>query len=113
MARVKSIASRKHKKIKLAARGFTQARRQRVKTAKEALMHAGHYAYVGRKLKKRDLRSLWIVRLNAAARENGLKNYNTLISSLKKANIELDRKVLSEIAVKDPATFTQIIDKIK
>lgn len=113
MARVKSIAARRHRKIKSKARGFTQARRRRVKAAKEALMHAGAYAYHGRKLKKRDLRSLWIIRLNAAARANGIKNYNTLISGLKKAKIELDRKVLADIAATDPQTFTNIVSHIK
>lgn len=111
--RVKSIARRRHKKIKLATRGFKQARRTRVKAGKEALLHAGQYAYHGRKLRKRDLRSLWIVRLNAAARENGIKNYNTLISGLKKAGIELDRKILADIAATDPETFKQITSEIK
>lgn len=112
MARVKSIAARRHRKIKKEARGFKQARRKRVKVAKEALLHAGQYAYIGRKLRKRDLRRLWIVRLNAAAREHGL-TYNKLISGLKKAKIELNRKILAEIAVKDPDTFKKIVASIK
>jgi large subunit ribosomal protein L20 len=112
MARTKSIAARRHRKIKKAARGFKQARRTRVRAAKEALLHAGQYAYIGRKLRKRDLKRLWIVRLNAAAREHGL-SYNQLIAGLKKAKIELDRKVLSEIAIKDAKTFKQIVDNIK
>ena len=113
MARVKSIAARRHRKIKKATRGFKQARRTRVKAGKEALMHAGQYAYAGRRLRKRDLRSLWIIRLNAAARENGIKNYNTLIHGLKKANIKLDRKILADIAATDPETFKQIASEIK
>jgi large subunit ribosomal protein L20 len=113
MARVKSIAARRHRKIKSAARGFTQARRTRVKNAKEALMHAGAYAYHGRKLRKRDLRALWIIRLNAAVRANGIKNYNTFIAGLKKASIELDRKVLADIAATDPETFKAIASQIK
>jgi large subunit ribosomal protein L20 len=110
--RIKSTASRKHRKILSKARGFRQARRTRIQTAKEALLHAGQYAYHGRKLKKRDLRSLWIVRLNAAVREEGL-SYSKFINGLKKAKIELDRKVLSEIAVKNPDVFKQIIESIK
>jgi large subunit ribosomal protein L20 len=113
MARVKSIAARRHRKIRAATKGMSHARRRRVKAGKEAAMHAGHYAYVGRKLRKRDLRSVWIVRLNAAARLNGVKNYNTLISGLKNANIEIDRKILADIAVKDPETFKQIASKVK
>lgn len=112
MPRVKSIAARKHRKVKKAARGFKQARRTRVKAAKEALLHAGQYAYIGRKLRKRDLRSLWVKRLNAAAREHGMK-YSEFINKLKKAKIELDRKILAEIAVKDPKTFKKIISAIK
>lgn len=113
MARTKSLAAKRHRKVKKLTKGFKQARRTRVKAGKEALMHAGQYAYHGRRLRKRDLRSLWIVRLNAAARENGIKNYNTLISGLKKANIELDRKILADIAATDPETFKQITSEIK
>lgn len=112
MARVKSPAARRHRKVKKAARGFKQARRTRVKAAKEALLHAGQYAYIGRKLRKRDLRRLWITRLNAAAREHGL-TYGKLIAGLKNAKIELDRKVLAEIAVNDPQTFKRIISEVK
>ena len=112
MARVKSIARRKHTKLRLETRGFRQARRQRVKAGKEALLHAGQYAYHGRKLRKRDLRKLWIMRINAAARVHGL-SYNKLVSGLKKTNIELDRKILADIAVSDPATFEKIISEVK
>lgn len=112
MTRVKSIAARRHRKIKRSARGFKQARSRRVKAAKEALLHAGQYAYVGRKLRKRDLRSLWIKRLNAAAREHGL-NYSQFVAGLKKKNIELDRKILSDIAVNDPGTFAKILQEVK
>lgn len=112
MARVKSPSARRHRKVLSQARGFKQARHSRYKTAHEAVLHAGQYAYDGRKLKKRDLRALWIIRLNAASRENGT-TYNKLISSLKKENIELDRKILAEIAVKDSAAFKQIVDSVK
>ncbi len=112
MARTKSIAARRHRKILKRAKGFKQARSRRVKSAKEALLHAGQYAYIGRRLKKRDLRSLWIVRLNAAARENGMK-YSELIKKLKDNKIELDRKILSDIAVNDPDTFKSIVSELK
>lgn len=112
MARVKSPAQRKHREIRKLAKGFKQARRRRVKPAKEAIQHAGQYAYAGRKLRKRDLRALWIIRLNAAVREEGL-NYNKFIAGLKREKIELDRKILAEIAVKDPATFKEIVSSVK
>lgn len=104
--------STKHKKVKKAATGFRHSRRKRVKTAKEALLHAGQYAYIGRKLRKRDLRSLWIKRLNAAVREHDM-NYSTFINKLKEAKIELDRKVLADIVVNDPDTFEKIVKEIK
>ena len=112
MARVKSTSARRHRKFLKRAKGFKQARRIRIQTAKEALLHAGQYAYHGRKLKKRDLRALWIVRLNAAVREEGL-SYSKFISGLKKAKIELDRKILADIAVNDPSTFKKIVAQIK
>lgn len=112
MARVKSIASRKHRKILKAAKGFKQARRRRFKAAQEAVWHAGQYAYVGRKLRKRDFRKLWITRLSAAAKEAGT-SYSKLIPALKKAKIELDRKILSDLAATDPATFKKIFAELK
>jgi large subunit ribosomal protein L20 len=112
MARVKSIAARKHRKIRKATKGFQAARRKRVKAGKEAMMHAGRYAYVGRKLKKRNLRSLWIVRLNAAVRLEGL-SYSKFIAGLKKEKIEVDRKILADIAVSDPESFKKIVSEVK
>lgn len=112
MARTKSTASRKHRVLLSRARGFKQARRRRIQTAKEALLHAGQYAYEGRKLKKRDLRALWIVRLNAAVRESGL-SYSKFIGQLKKAKVEVDRKILSDIAATDGSTFKKIVDGLK
>jgi large subunit ribosomal protein L20 len=106
--RVKSISAIRHRKILARAKGFRQARRTRIQTAKEAVLHAGAYAYAGRKLKRRDLKSLWIVRINAALREQGV-SYSKFISALKKEKIELDRKVLSEIAFSDPETFKSIV----
>lgn len=106
--RVKSISARRHRKILARAKGFKQARRTRIQTAKEAVLHAGAYAYAGRKLKKRDLRSLWISRINAGAKGEGV-SYSKFIAGLKKEKIELDRKILSEIAVSDLDTFKKII----
>jgi len=110
MARAKSTASRNHRKTLKQAKGFREARRKRIKTAKEAVLHAGQYAYHGRKLRKRDVRALWIMRLNAAARENGTK-YSALMAGLKQAKIEIDRKILAEIAVKNPEVFRKIVEK--
>jgi len=112
MARVKSTAGRKHRVMLARAKGFKQARRRRIQTAKEALLHAGQYAYEGRKNKKRDLRGLWIIRLNAAVREQGI-SYSKFISGLKKNKIEIDRKILSELAISDPNTFKKVVDGVK
>ena len=109
MARVKSIAQRRHRKIKAATKGFKQSRRTRIKAGKEAVLHAGQYAYEGRKNRKRDLRSLWIIRMNAAAREVGV-SYSKLVAGLKKAKIEVDRKILAELAVSDKKTFRKIVE---
>lgn len=111
MARSKSLAARKHRKIKKEAKGFKHARRKRVKNAKEALLHAGQYAYVGRKLKKRNLKSLWIMRINAATREHGMK-YSTFMKAIKDNKIGLNRKMLAETAVNDPAAFKTIVDTV-
>lgn len=112
MARVKSPAQRNHRKTLKAAKGFRNARSRRIKTAKEAVLHAGQYAYIGRKQKKRVLRALWITRLNAAVREHDL-SYSKFINALKKANIEIDRRVLADIAVSDPDTFSKIVTELK
>lgn len=107
--RVKSISSIRHRKMLSRAKGFRQARSRRIQVAKEALVHAGAYAFHGRKLKKRDLRSLWIVRLNAAVRELGI-SYSKFIAGLKKEKIEIDRKILSEVAIEDPKAFKKIVE---
>lgn len=111
MARAKS-KTQKRKKIKKRAKGFTHARRKRVKVAKETLLHAGQYAFISRKRKKRDFKKLWITRINAAARDNGIK-YSELIAGTKEKGIELDRKMLADIAVNDPDAFKEIVSKIK
>ncbi|HZF17396.1 MAG TPA: 50S ribosomal protein L20 [Steroidobacteraceae bacterium] len=114
MARVKRgvTAGRRHKKILGKAKGYYNARRKVFRTAKQAVIKAGQYAYAGRRIKKRDYRALWIARINAAAREHGL-SYSVLINGLKKANLAIDRKVLAEIAVSDPAAFGAIAEKAK
>lgn len=112
MARSKSTASRNHRKTLKAAKGFKFAAKRRIRAAKEAVLHAGQYAYIGRKLRKRDLRRLWITRINAAARANGT-TYARLMSALKKSKVELDRKILSEIASRDPETFAKVVSEIQ
>lgn len=112
MARVKSPRRKRHKELLARAKGFLSARHKRYKVAKEAVLHAGQYAFAGRKLRKRDIRALWIVRLNAAVREHDL-SYSRFISGLKKANIQLDRKTLSEMAISDPETFSKIVTQVK
>lgn len=111
MARITSPRRKRHKKVMKAAKGFKNARSSRYKVAKEAVLHAGQYAYNGRRLKKRDLRALWILRLNAAVREHDL-SYSRFISALKKSNVVIDRKVLSEIAISDPKTFEKIVSQV-
>ncbi len=112
MPRSKSPSAKRHRKIRKQAKGFKHSARKRVRTAKEALLHSGQYAYIGRKLRKRDMRKLWIIRLNAAAREHGL-TYSKLIALLNKNKIEIDRKMLADIAVNDPKTFEKIVSELK
>ena len=106
MVRIKSgiATKKKHRKVLRLAKGYWMTRHKQFKKAKEAVLHAGEYAFAGRKRKKRDFRSLWITRLNAAVRENGL-TYSKFINLLKAKKIELDRKVLSQIALEYPAVF--------
>jgi large subunit ribosomal protein L20 len=112
MARTKSTAARKHRKIMAKARGYKNARSRRVRAAKEALLHAGQYAYAGRRLKKRDMRKLWIIRLNASCREHNM-SYSKFIDMLAKNKIEIDRKILADIAVNDTQGFEEIINSFK
>jgi large subunit ribosomal protein L20 len=111
MSRVKRgvTAHKRHKRLLNAAEGRRGTRSTLIKPAREALLHAMAYAYVGRKQRKRQFRALWIVRLNAAARQNGL-TYAKLINGLKSAGVELDRKILADIAVRDAATFASIAE---
>ena len=114
MARVKSaiITRKKHKKILKQAKGYYGAKHYRFRMAKQAVMKSGMYAYVGRKDKKSNFRKLWITRINAAARMNGL-TYSKLIAGLKKANVTINRKMLAEIAVTDPTAFAKIAETAK
>ena len=114
MARVKRgvQARRRHKKVIGRAKGYYNARRKVFRVAKQAVIKAGQYAYIGRKQKKRNFRSLWITRINAAARINGL-SYSRFMNGLLKAGITLDRKVLADIAVHDAAGFTALTEKAK
>ena len=114
MARVKRgvQAKARHKKVLKQAKGFRGARSRTYKVAKQAVMRAGQYAYRDRRVKKRVFRSFWIVRINAAARDNGI-TYSQLIAGLKKANIDLDRKVLASLAVNDKEAFSLIVEQAK
>ena len=103
---------RRHNKVRKQAKGFKFSASRRYKTAKEAVLHAGQYAYVGRKQKKRNFRKLWIMRLNAAVRERDI-SYSVFIKALTDNNIELNRKMLSDIAINDPDTFSEIVKTVK
>ena len=114
MARVKGgmTTRRKHKKILKLAKGYWMTRHKQIKKAKEAVLHAGQYAFTGRKDRKRDFRTLWILRINAAVRPLGL-TYSTFLYKLKTKNVEIDRKILAKIAVEHPKVFEKIVEKIK
>jgi large subunit ribosomal protein L20 len=114
MPRVKRgvVAKARHKKILEKAKGYQGARSRVLRVAKQAVTKAGQYAYRDRRQRKRQFRALWIVRINAAARENGL-SYSLLINGLKKSNIEIDRKVLAELAVNDKPAFSQLAEQAK
>ena len=114
MARVKGAMmtrKRRNKTLKL-AKGYWGSKSKHFKMAKEAVMKSGNYAYIGRRLKKRDFRKLWITRISAACKMNGM-NYSTFMNGLKKAGITLNRKMLSEIAINDAAGFTALTEKAK
>ncbi|MBQ9551939.1 MAG: 50S ribosomal protein L20 [Clostridia bacterium] len=114
MARIKgaTMTRKRRNKVLKMAKGYYGSKAKLFKTAKQAVMKSGQYAYIGRKLKKRDFRRLWITRISAAAKLNGM-NYSTLINGLKKADVNLNRKMLSEIAIADPAGFTALCEKAK
>jgi large subunit ribosomal protein L20 len=106
------MARRRHKKVLKLAKGYFNARRKVFRVAKQAVTKAQQYAYIGRKQRKRQFRALWIVRINAGARQFGM-SYSRLMNGLKKANIELDRKVLADIAVHDIAAFGKLAEQAK
>ncbi len=114
MARVKgALATRKRrKKVLKLAKGYWGAKSKHFKMAKEAVMKSGNYAYIGRKQRKRDFRRLWITRISAGCKANGI-NYSTFMNGLKKAGITLNRKMLSEIAIADAEAFTALVEKAK
>lgn len=114
MARVKGAVTTRarHKKVLKRAKGYFGAKSIRFRMANQAVMKSLNYAYVGRKQKKRNFRQLWITRINAAARLNGM-SYSKFMSGLKKANININRKMLAEMAINDANAFTTLVEKIK
>jgi large subunit ribosomal protein L20 len=114
MARVKTgfTRTRRHQKVRQRTKGFRMTKGRLYRVSKEADLHAGQYAYAGRKLRKRDTRRLWITRINAALTPLGI-SYSKFIKKLKEAKIEIDRKILADLAVSDSQTFKAIVDKVK
>ena len=114
MARVKGamMTRKRRKKVLKLAKGYWGGKSKLFKTAKEAVMKSGQYAYIGRKQKKRNFRSLWITRISAGCKQNGM-NYSTFMNGLKKAGVTLNRKMLSEIAIHDEAAFASLCEKAK
>ena len=114
MARVKGamMTRKRRKKILKLAKGYFGSKSRHFKMAKQAVYKSGNYAYIGRKQKKRDFRRLWITRISAAAKSNGM-NYSTFMNGLKKAGININRKMLAELAVEDAAAFTALAAKAK
>lgn len=112
MAKAKgNITPRKHKKILRMARGYRGAKSRQYRRAKEAVLHAGQYAYAGRRQRRRAIRSLWIVKINAALSSYGV-SYSRFMHLLKKAGISLDRKILAQLAVEEPETFRSLVEKV-
>ena len=114
MARVKGamMTRKRRNKVLKAAKGYWGSKSKHFKMAKQAVMKSGNYAYIGRKQKKRDFRSLWITRISAQCKVNGV-NYSTFMHGLKKAGIEINRKMLAEIAVSDKEAFADLVAKAK
>lgn len=114
MARIKGamMTRKRRKKTLKLAKGYWGSKSKHFKMAKEQVMKSGNYAFVGRKQKKRDFRSLWITRINAACRAEGV-NYSTFMNGLKKSGIELNRKMLSEMAIHDPKSFSGLVETAK
>ncbi len=114
MSRVKrgKIATKKRRELLKHTKGFRWGRKSKERAAKEALLHAWTHAFAGRKQKKRDYRTLWNVRINAAARANGM-TYSQFINKLKKANVKLDRKILADLARNESAVFLKVLEKVR
>lgn len=114
MARIKrgTISKRKHKKLLKLTKGYWGTRSRTVKQSREAALHAGQYAFHGRKLRKRDFRTLWITRISEAVKQQDM-SYSVFINKLKKSNIGLDRKILSNLIIEDPQTFQEIVKTVK
>ena len=114
MARIKGalMTRKRRKKVLKLAKGYWGSKSRHFKMAKQAVMKSGNYAYIGRKQRKRDFRRLWITRISAGCRMNGV-NYSTFMNGLKKAGVTLNRKMLSEIAIADPQGFTALVEKAK
>lgn len=114
MARVKGAVTTRNrrKKVLKLAKGYWGAKSKHFKMAKQAVMKSGNYAYIGRRQKKRDFRRLWITRISAACRMNGI-NYSTFMNGLKKSGINLNRKMLSEIAIEDAQGFAKLVEQVK
>lgn len=114
MARIKTGTTRRrrHKQVLKRTKGFRMTKGRLYKVSKEADLHAGQYAFVGRKQRKRNIRRLWITRINAALTVHEI-SYSKFINGLKKAKIEIDRKILADLTVSDPDTFKTVVDKVK
>ena len=114
MARVKRgvMVRKRHHKLLKEARGYQGSRSRRIRVARQTVMKALSYAYRDRRNKKRDFRRLWIIRINAAARQNGI-SYSRLMNGLKLAGIDLDRKILADMAVRDPAGFRSVVEQVQ
>lgn len=114
MARVKGamMTRKRRKKVLKLAKGYYGAKSKLFRTAKQAVMKSGQYAYIGRKQRKRDFRRLWITRISAGAKSNGM-NYSTFMNGLKKAGVGLNRKMLAELAISDAAAFTALTEQAK
>lgn len=114
MARVKRgvTSKRKHKKVFASTKGYRGTKRKLIRVAKEAVLHAGQYAYHGRKRKKRDFRRLWITRISEAVKQEGI-SYSSFIHKMQEKEIKLDRKILNYLLLNDPNTFKQIVERVK
>ena len=110
--KVGTVRRAAHKKVLKMAKGFWMTRHKRFRVANEAVMHAGRYAYVGRRIRRRDIRQIWIVRLNAALKPFEIK-YSIFIRALKDKHIDLNRKMLSELAIADPNAFKAVVESVK